>query len=208
MSEGNPLKSGIILPTKRYLPALILLGGGAASGKSRIATEIVRQISNAVLLDKDCLFSEWVDAILAAHGNRSDRDCAFYWDCVRPLEYHSLERLAFSHLQFGKVVVVDAPLRPELDDAVWVDRIGLACDSVGAKLIATWIEVSPNCARARMQYRSELRDKWKLENWDEFVRRQPYGAPRAARLVLQNDDNLKKESAVSSIMASLPSSLI
>jgi predicted kinase len=206
MNDENPLKTETFLSDGRYQPVLILIGGGAASGKSRISVEVVRRISNSVLLDKDGLYAEWVDALLAASGHPADRDCAFYWDCIRPLEYKSLERLAFDHLRLGKVVVIDAPLRPELDDPNWIRRVGLACQEMGAKLVATWIEVSPDCARERMRHRSEPRDRWKLENWDEFVRRQPYGAPCAAKLTLRNDDILMGKSAVSSIIASVPPS--
>lgn len=200
MANENSARSEAFLPSGPCPPTLILIGGGAASGKSHISVELVRRIPSAVLLDKDCLFGEWVDALLTLHGHPFDRDCALYWDCIRPLEYKSLEQLAFAHLRLGKVVVIDAPLRPELDDPAWVHRIEIACQNIGAKLIAIWIEVLPKCARERMQDRSEARDKWKLENWDEFVRRQPYSAPRAAKLVLRNDDALHGESAVSNIV--------
>jgi predicted kinase len=187
----------------RFLPTLILIGGGAASGKSRIATKLVRSIPNAVLLDKDSLFSDWVDALLAAHGQPSNRDCAVYWDVIRPLEYRSLEKLAQEHLRLGKVVVVDAPLRPELDDPGWVRRVEAECEKLGAGLIPVWIEISPECAHERMRRRSEPRDQWKLQNWDEFVRRQNYGAPRAVKLVFNNDDNKAGGSVVSTIMVAI-----
>lgn len=191
----------LFMQTENYLPSLILIGGGAASGKSRIAVKVVRRISNAVLLDKDCLFGEWVDAILSAQGQPSDRDCPIYWDYVRPLEYKSLMRLAFDHLRLGKVVVIDAPLRPELDDPAWVHRTDMACKDLGANLASVWIEVSPECAQERMRKRAEPRDKWKLDNWNEFVRRQSYQAPRAAKLILRNDEDSQEKFAASSIIA-------
>jgi predicted kinase len=190
----------LFMQTESCRPALILIGGGAASGKSRIAIEVVRCILNGVLLDKDCLFGEWVDAILSARGHAADRDCLIYWDYIRPLEYTSLVRLAFDHLRLGKVVVIDAPLRPELDNLAWLQQMEQSCNDLGASLAAIWIEVSPECARRRMQQRSEPRDKWKLENWNEFIRRQNYGPPRAAQLVLQNDDDVQKTFAVAKII--------
>lgn len=188
------------MQTDSSLPSLILIGGGAASGKSQIAIEVVRRISNAVLLDKDCLFGEWVDAILSANGHPSDRDCPVYWNYIRPLEYRSLERLAFNHLSLGKVAVIDAPLRPELDDSAWLHRMDMSCKALGSRLVAIWIEVSPECARERMQQRSEPRDKWKLDNWNEFISRQSYKAPLAAQLIFQNNEDSQRNLTVSRIV--------
>ena len=207
MVNEIPRRDSVQTSAGHYKPTLILIGGGAASGKSRISIELAQLISNAVLLDKDSLFGVWVDALLYTHGRPTDRDCTVYWDYIRPLEYKCLERLAYDHLQLGKVVVIDAPLRPELNDPAWVDRINCACQALGAKLIAVWVEVSPECAHQRMRQRSESRDKWKLENWNEFVRRQSYSAPCAANLVLQND-GVQPESAASIIIASLSPILI
>jgi predicted kinase len=200
-NSGNPTGSIPVSEALQYTPALILIGGGAATGKSSISIEIVKMIPNAVLLDKDQLFGEWVDALLEARGHPSDRDCAVYWECIRPMEYASLERLALNHLRLGKLVVIDAPLRLEFSDPSWIEQIAQACRALGAKLITSWIEVAPECARERMRQRGETRDKWKLDNWDEFVRRQPYNAPRAVQLVLRNDDLSNQASAIASILA-------
>jgi predicted kinase len=184
-------------------PVLILIGGGPGAGKSGISVHLAQTIANSVLLDKDRLYSEWVAELLAASGNPDDRDCALYWDRIRPLEYASLERIALDQLRLGKAVVVDAPLRPELDNPDWVSRVRTACAEVGAKLIPTWIEISPDCAHSRMQERAEPRDQWKLENWDEFIRRQSYTPPRAAELILQNETAAQKESAIAAILAKI-----
>lgn len=184
-------------------PVLILIGGGPGAGKSGISLHLTRTIANAVLLDKDRLYAEWVGELLAASGNPDDRDCAFYWERVRPLEYASLERIAFDQLRLGKVVVVDAPLRPELDNPDWVSRVRSSCEEVGAKLIPVWIEISPQCAHSRMKERAEPRDQWKLKNWDEFIRRQSYNAPCAAELILQNETAAQRESAIGEILANV-----
>jgi hypothetical protein len=120
-----------------------------------------------VLLDKDRLLGAWVDGLLAATGVGADRDNAYYWETVRPLEYATLERIAFDHLELGKVVVIDAPLRPELSDPSWVARVRHECESRGAGFLAVWVIVSPETARRRMTARAEPRDHWK-PNWREF----------------------------------------
>jgi predicted kinase len=184
-------------------PVLILIGGGAGAGKSGLSAQLVRAVSNSVLLDKDRLYSKWVDELLAASGHPADRDCSFYWERIRPLEYASLERMAFDHLRLGKAAVVDAPLRPELDNPNWVGRMHASCGEIGAKLISVWIEISPESARSRMERRAEPRDRWKLENWTEFIRRQPYTVPCAAELILPNETMEQRDSAVAEIIAHL-----
>jgi predicted kinase len=170
-------------------PCLILLAGGAGVGKTRLAGALVRRVPNAVLLDKDRLLGPWVDRLLLAQGVGVDRDGRYYWDEVRPQEYVTLEMIALDHLELGKLVVIDAPLRPELENPVWVDRLRRACADRGAGFAAIWVIVSPETARRRMAARGEPRDHWKLANWEEFLRRQPYDPPAGATLVLQNEDD-------------------
>lgn len=186
-------------------PALILIGGGPGVGKSSISAQLMRNIANAVLLDKDRLYSKWVDKLLLAAGQPADRDGFYYWNHVRPLEYASLEHLAFDHLRLGKVVVIDAPLRLELNNSEWMHHLEAACESIGSALIPVWIEISPKCARRRMRQRAEARDRWKLENWDEFIQRQTYAPPCAAELILPNETMKQRELAIAEIMAQVSS---
>jgi predicted kinase len=183
------------------MAALVLIAGGAGVGKTGLARELVRLAPNAVLLDKDRILGAWVDAVLVAKGVGADRDNAYYWETVRPLEYATLERIAFDHLELGKVVVIDAPLRPELMDPAWVARIRGECERRQANFLAVWVLVSPETARRRMERRAEARDHWKLANWEEFLRRQPYDPPTGATLVLENEDDAVPADQVRRILA-------
>lgn len=182
---------------------LVLIAGGAGSGKTGLARELVRLVPNAVLLDKDRLLGAWVDAVLVAKGVGADRDNAYYWGTVRPLEYATLECVAFDHLELGKVVVIDAPLRPELMDPAWVARIRGECTRRQAGFTAVWVTVSTLTARRRMERRAEARDHWKLANWEEFLRRQPYDSPTGATLVLPNEDGAVPEEQVRRILEAM-----
>jgi hypothetical protein len=164
---------------------------------------LVRRVANAVLLDKDRLLGRWVDRVLVAGGTNADRDSRYYWQEVRPEEYATLETIAFDHLELGKVAVVDAPLRPELEDSTWVTRVRRACADRGAGFLAIWVTVSTETARRRMTARAEPRDRWKLANWEEFLRRQPYDPPAGAGLVLTNEDSDTLEPALNRLLAAL-----
>jgi predicted kinase len=181
----------------------VLIAGGAGTGKTGLARELVRLVPNAVLLDKDRILGAWVDAVLVAKGVGADRDNAYYWETVRPLEYRTLEQIAFDHLEMGKVVVIDAPLRPELMDPAWVARIRGECERRTAGFLAVWTMVDPGTARRRMERRAEARDHWKLANWEEFLRRQPYDPPTGATLVLANEDGAVPAAQVRRVLAAM-----
>jgi predicted kinase len=179
------------------------MAGGAGVGKTGLARALVRRVANAVLLDKDRLLGEWVDLVLGAAGEAVDRDGRYYWQEVRPQEYVTLERVAYDHLELGKLVVIDAPLRPELGDPRWVDRVRHECEGRRAGFLAVWMIVSPETARRRMTARAEPRDHWKLANWEEFLRRQPYDPPAGATLVLMNEDGDSLEAVLDQLLAAI-----
>lgn len=177
-------------------PCLVLVAGGAGTGKSGVARGLVRRVPHSLLLDKDRILGEWVDRLLAARGEDQDRDGRFYWEVVRPREYATLEAVAYDHLELGKIVVVDAPLRPELDDPAWMARVRDECAARGAAFLAVWVLAPTETARRRMAARAEPRDRWKLAHWEEFLRRQPYAPPTGAMLILENDDGADPEALV------------
>jgi predicted kinase len=170
--------------------ALVLMGGGPGSGKTRIARELVRRLPTSLWLDKDLLSGRWVDQLLLV-GNAGvvDRDSPYYWQTVRPLEYATLEAVAFAHLTLGKSVVIDAPLAPELNDAAWVTRMREACRDHSAELLSVWVRIAPATAYRRLHARGEPRDRWKLAHWEEFLAtRRPYEPPAHVSLLVENED--------------------
>ncbi len=184
-------------------PCLVLMAGGAGTGKTGLSKALVRRVPNAILLDKDRLLGAWVDLVLRASGEATDRDGRYYWQDVRPQEYRTLEETAYDHLELGKVVVIDAPLRPELSDPSWVGRVRRECERRKAGFLAVWMIVSPETARRRMTARAEPRDHWKLANWEEFLRRQPYDPPGGATLALENEDGESFQAALEKTLAAM-----
>ncbi len=184
-------------------PCLVLVAGGAGVGKTEVSKALARRVTNAILLDKDRLLGAWVDRVLRASGEAVDRDGRYYWQDVRPQEYRTLEATAYDHLELGKVVVIDAPLRPELDNPDWVGRVRRECERREAGFLAVWMMVSPETARRRMAARAEPRDRWKLANWDEFLRRQPYHPPAGAALILENEDCESFKAALEKTLAAM-----
>jgi hypothetical protein len=58
-----------------------------------------------------------------------------------------------------------------------------------------------------MTERAEPRDQWKLANWEEFLRRQPYDPPAGAGLVLSNEDSGTLESALKQVLTALAAAM-
>ncbi|HTX52149.1 MAG TPA: AAA family ATPase [Candidatus Baltobacteraceae bacterium] len=183
--------------------ALVVLAGGPCAGKTAIAHALVRVLPNAILLDKDFILGDWVDRLLLASQAGVDRDSTFYWKEVRPLEYRTLEAIAYDHLQMGKVVVLDAPLASELNDAGWAARIGRECATRGAGFLPVWVSVSAETAYRRMQARGAVRDHWKLTHWPEFLARRSYDHPTQAKLILSNEDGTTVDEQVARVRSAL-----
>ena len=82
-------------------------------------------------------------------------------------------------------------------------RVRQECADRGAGFLAVWVIVSPETARRRMTARAEPRDHWKLANWEEFLRRQPYDPPTGAGLVLENEDSDTLEPVLARALAAI-----
>ncbi len=194
--EVNHLK-----PLQR--PALVILGGGPCAGKTAIAHALVRAIPNAILLDKDFILGDWVDRLLLTTQSAVDRDSAFYWKDVRPLEYRTLEAIAYDHLLMHKLVVLDAPLAPELNDPEWATRLRCECARRQSGFLPVWVSVSAETAYRRMQARGAVRDHWKLTHWAEFLARRSYDQPSQAALILCNEDGTTVDEQVARVADAL-----
>ena len=68
-------------------PTLVLIGGGAGSGKTSVARALATQFEASLLLDKDVVNSVWVDSMLhRLNGGQIDRESRVYREVLRPLD--------------------------------------------------------------------------------------------------------------------------
>jgi len=168
---------------------LVLIGGGAGSGKTSVARALATQFEASVLLDKDIVNGVWVDSMLhRMNGGRIDRESAIYREVLRPLEYACLMAAALDNLALGKMVFLVAPLGPELSDSDWVRRVKSSVADLGGRLRAIWLEIDPETARERIALRKEPRDAWKLAHWPQFLEQAQFAPPRTDLYVLRAND--------------------
>lgn len=146
----------------RRVADLILVMGGAGTGKSTIARRLAAELQ-ACILDSD----ELTEALFPA-----DRDSAAYL-AMRPRLYRALYRLAASNLALGRHVVIDAPHAGQIADPAWPAEVEALVRDAGARLRGVMCFCDVETRRRRMAARGEARDQPKIAQWDAFIASEP-----------------------------------
>lgn len=141
---------------------LILIMGGAGTGKSTIARRLAIELQ-ACLLDSDAL----TEALFPA-----DRDSEAYL-AMRPRLYGALYRLAAANLALDRNVVIDAPHAGQIADPTWPGEVEALARVAGARLRVVMCLADVATRRQRMTARGEARDMPKLARWDAFIAAEP-----------------------------------
>lgn len=152
-------------------PTIIVVIGPTGVGKSAVGKIIAKNLQYTYI-DKDAATSyltEYILESLSPTKNKNDRESAFYVQAVRPLEYKSILTQALENIELGNNVVVTADFDLEIQDASWLDQ-----DPVMQKILAhaqlkvIHVHVDKQTLLKRLISRNELRDEWKLNNWDAY----------------------------------------
>ena len=59
----------------------------------------------------------------------------------------------------------------------------------GAELIVVWVQCDVEVCRQRMIARNSDRDTWKLENWDEYVKKLDFSVPTGIKNIFLFDNS-------------------
>jgi predicted kinase len=153
-------------------PTLCIVVGVPASGKTSLARQIARQLVDAAYLSKDLVQTEFTN-------QRLDGDA---YSLVRGPTFALLVSFAKIQLSLGKTPIIDAPFsinhwrNDDLSD--WEAPFQKAAAVARARLaIVRCLPPSLDDLRKRIKQRGAVWDRWKLENWDEFLRREPPDFP-------------------------------
>ena len=122
-------------------------------------------------MDKDSVTRPLVDALMTElTGDPGDRQSEEYLRSVRSREYECMLDTALDIIEGGVPTVVVAPFLKELTCPEWWEGFKTSASKRGAQTIGVWVECSDtNEHRRRITSRAAERDRWKFENWDEFV---------------------------------------
>lgn len=156
------------------LQKLVFFVGVAGTGKTTVARVISEHIP-AAFLDRDTVGGRFVEAILEMKGfDKNDRDSQFYKDNLRDLEYDTTKDICIENLAAGQNVFMISPFTAELKNKQWIEDViaaaGLTRDQVDVKVIVVTLN-DISLQHNRIVGRQTERDRWKLDNWDQFEQR-------------------------------------
>ena len=149
---------------------IIFLIGLPGSGKSTIGKRIAAE-NNFCYLDKDIVCNHFTGFLLELKGySRYDREGSFYNNILMDLEYKTLLNIANDNLKLGKSVIVDAPFINYLSNINYLEELKETYDWKDIKPIVISVNIDFAVLKNRMIDRSLDRDKWKLANWDVYIK--------------------------------------
>ena len=165
----------MISPTKS-LPRLILFAGHAGTGKTTLAKKalpLIRDITGEdfFFLDKDTAYGQYSAHIMQLNtGNPKDRDSPYYLDNLRDWEYSGLIDIVRENLTLNVNVILVGPFSREIESGKIFNPQEMNLPEQTHVRIG-WIDLNNQEAKRRMEVRGDSRDEWKLNNWDQYLKR-------------------------------------
>jgi predicted kinase len=158
-------------------PILCMVVGVPASGKTCLAKELARKIINSAYISKDLIQTPFTD---------TERITGSTYSMIQGPTFQILADFADVQLGLGKVPIIDAPFsinhwrNDQYSD--WVPAFKHAAKKYDARLaIVRCVPPNEEILKERIEERLKRReskwDKWKLDNWSEFLKREPVYFP-------------------------------
>lgn len=155
---------------------LILVTSPPACGKTFISKKLAKALTNCVYLDKDTLIV-LSKQIFKMAGEEYNRSSDFFQKEIRDYEYYAILDIAFEALEYNDAVLVNAPFTTEIRDNEYLDNLRAKLAEREAELFVVWVHTDIEVCHQRMIKRGSERDKWKLENWEEYAASQNFDCP-------------------------------
>jgi predicted kinase len=154
-------------------PTLIIVAGVPGSGKTMLAEELARRIVNSAYISKDLIQTPFT---------KTERVTGEVYSFISGPTFEMLRDFADRQLELGKIPIVDAPFSINHTRggalADWVTPFKIAAEKHRARLVI-FRTLPPSEAELlrRIKRRRFPWDKWKLEHWVEFLKREPMDFP-------------------------------
>jgi predicted kinase len=159
--------------TVRIRPALVIIAGVPGSGKTMLAHELCKQITDAAYISKD---------ILQDPFTKHERVMGREYSKIRAPTFRILLDFAEIQLSLGKIPVIDAPfsINHWRNDyySDWADDFKRVTKRHGARLAIIRCQLkSDRELKQRLIARNLSRDNWKLVHWNKFLQMEPLDFP-------------------------------
>ena len=155
---------------------LIFVAAPPACGKTYASMLIADALGSCTYLDKDYL-CPLVTKASELGGHELNMDGAFYKQNIRAVEYETVINIALAALRFSDAVILNAPMSREVRDLDYMRNIKARANSLGADFIVIWVITPLDVCYERMKKRNAERDRFKLADWDAYVKNIDYSAP-------------------------------
>ena len=168
---------------------LILVTSPPASGKTYVSKKLAERLDHVVYLDKDSLIP-LSKKVFEAAGEEYNRSSAFFERYIRDAGYEAIVAIAMEALDYADMVLINAPFTKEIRNWDYMENLQQTLKSKNACLSVIWVKTDIDVVKRRMEERNSDRDKWKLENWDEYVAGCDFSIPKELELLSDGEDLL------------------
>ena len=166
---------------------LILVTSPPASGKTFVSSALAERLGQIVYLDKDSLIV-LSKQIFKVAGEPFNRSSDFFEENIRDYEYDATLEIAYEALRYNDTVLINAPFTREVRDNDYMRTLRAHLRSKGTRLILIWVRCDTETCRRRMIMRDSDRDTWKIQHWDEYIKRCDFTIPNIAEELNRDGD--------------------
>lgn len=191
---------------------LILVTSPPASGKTYVSKKLAERLDYVVYLDKDTLIP-LSKKIFEVAGEEYNRSSDFFEKYIRDAEYETVVAIAMEALDYADMVLINAPFTKEIRNWDYMKRLQETLKSKLACLSVIWVKTDIDVVKRRMEERNSDRDKWKLENWDEYIAGCDFSIPEELEalseeknlFIFENSDDREFHESMAKVTAFLES---
>jgi predicted kinase len=149
-----------------------IICGKSGTGKTTLAREVIRQVSEMTLFDLDVITAPIVHATLRATKLELDsvETARLLNDVLRPAQYEMLMSLAYDLMSQGRNPLCVASFSNELSSPAWFQALASALAANNVELRVAVLTAEATDAYDRLKTRGEFWDACQLKNWKEMAK--------------------------------------
>jgi deoxyadenosine/deoxycytidine kinase len=151
---------------------MLIISGQPGTGKTTIGKYFASYFDIA-FLDKDIICDEFTFYIMKNLFKKdNDKDSKEYKENVRDLEYLTFKKIIKSQLELETSFVAVAPFTKEInEDNSYFDELYNLAEHKGYDIYFIHLAANTEEIKRRIIRRNKPEDKYKIDNWDEYVKR-------------------------------------